>query len=290
MAFLEDVVAAFPEYQLDPATARWGASKLAVAGTLDGKSVMLKILKEPIPAADGAGADDEPEALLGERFKREVVAMRKVKSPRVVSILKGPEVRKIGGNDHLWYVEPRFTTTLSEHLDEDWQEPRIVALIEELLEGLVALQDQRIVHRDVKPTNIGVDVDGKQVLLDLGAALFTELTTYTIGIAPHTRQFAAPEQLYPRRRGFIDIRTDLFAVGIIAFRVLTKRHPFGEYAADAAAFERRLVAGTYDRDALKAAPCSDELKGVIDRLLQPRQNQRFRNARQLRAALQRCKR
>src|SRR5439155_26845996 len=124
--------------------------KLAIAGTLNGEAVMLKVLKDPMPDHETADEEDEPEAIQGERFKREILAMRRVHSPRVVSVISGPDARAIGGHRHLWYLEPRYATTLNDHLGAAWTEPRVVALLEDLLTGLVALQAEHVVHRDIK--------------------------------------------------------------------------------------------------------------------------------------------
>lgn len=142
-------------------------------------------------------------------------------------------------------------------------------------------------HRDIKPNNIALDSEQKPVLLDLGAALFTTLTTVTGPgqLAPHTRRYAAPEQLVPRRHGTMDFRTDLFPVGIIAYELITGHHPFDPPDAD---FNKRAAAGDWDRGRLTAAGASPDLIAVIVRLLDPSPNGRFRTTERARSAIEAC--
>lgn len=287
VAFHDDVLAAFPELGLDAATVRTGTSKLAVAGVMNGSEVMLKVLRDPLPDQHVAEEEiAEPEALQGERFRREVVAMRRIRSPRVVRILDGPNVRRIGLRKHLWYVEPRYPATLDERFNEAWTPAKVITLLCGLVEGLEAMQTAgQLVHRDIKPGNIAIDGEGGPVLLDLGAVLFAELTTFTVGLAPHTKPYAAPEQLFPRRGSSVDIRADMFALGVVAYQLLVGQLPSGDYAADPAAYMNRAASGAWNRDALLATNPGDQLVAVMETLLGARPHQRYRKLAHLKGGL-----
>lgn len=265
-----------------------GTFKLALQGVYDGKDVVVKIPREPLPDESADDERQEIEALLGERFRREIEAMRRVASARVVPILKGPEVRVIGSRRYLWYLEPLYAAILDESMRPPWKPKDVVPFIEDLVDGVAALWKEGLVHRDIKPKNIALDPEKRPVLLDLGATLFTSLTTLTATnqLAPHTRRYAAPEQLVPRRHGTMDFRTDLFAVGIIAYELITGEHPFDPPDAD---FDKRALIGAHNRNHLRALGTSDKFRTVIARLLDPAPNGRFRTTARARAAIEACR-
>lgn len=106
-------------------------------------------------------------------------------------------------------------------------EQRIELLID-VLSAVSHAHAQLIVHRDIKPSNVLVAQDGRVKLLDFGVAkLFygdgeeDEGLTGEVGTAL-TPQFAAPEQLLGRR---ISTRTDVYALGLLAYLLLTGQHP-----------------------------------------------------------------
>ncbi|MBS3918748.1 MAG: serine/threonine protein kinase [Deltaproteobacteria bacterium] len=111
---------------------------------------------------------------------------------------------------------------------------QVLALIDTLLNTAVALEKEKLVHRDIKPENIMVCPDGSFKLLDFGIARHlakSSLTPTGAHFGPHTAGYAAPEQFRNLKKE-IDIRTDLFAIGVVAYEALAGRHPFSEGSRD----------------------------------------------------------
>lgn len=105
-------------------------------------------------------------------------------------------------------------------------------IVGEIGGALAAAHDHGVIHRDVKPDNILLSRDGARVvLLDFGVAKLVDagaaLTARNAAIG--TGAYSAPEQL---RGEPVDPRTDVYALGLVLFELLTGAHPF----ADATSF------------------------------------------------------
>lgn len=280
----EAVHVAFPDLRFGTPLEPGGMKNAYQAIREDGQEVVLKIIREPL------NADDEGLVSVPERVSRELQSMTRVDHPRVIQIIGGPEVREIDGAERVWYLEPFIPGgSLASHLGEPWDEAQVLDLVGDLLDGVEALWDARIVHRDIKPQNIALDADGRAVLLDLGIALVIDLAPITASVmgSPRTPRYAAPEQFLMRRFSKIDFRTDLFAVGMVAFEALTASHPFKADVEDG--YLDRLHDGAWDRDACIELGVSVPTQEFIGRLMAPQQNQRYRRIDHARRALEGCR-
>ena len=126
-----------------------------------------------------------------------------------------------------------------------------LAIISQISKGLTAAHAQGIVHCDLKPSNIIIDGNGGVKIVDFGIA---KLTSGNAKTANNSQSFGSqtamsPEQLYQalpstnanatfvdgQTNNAIDFRSDLFSLGIIAFQLISGRHPFaGETATQTA--------------------------------------------------------
>jgi serine/threonine protein kinase len=107
--------------------------------------------------------------------------------------------------------------------------PRKVEILMAIAEGLGYAHRHSIIHRDIKPANIRVLEDGSVKIMDFGIAksLATSSNLTQTGITLGTSAYLAPEQI---RGDPLDGRTDIFALGILAYELFTNKKPFrGEH-------------------------------------------------------------
>jgi serine/threonine protein kinase/lipopolysaccharide biosynthesis regulator YciM len=104
-----------------------------------------------------------------------------------------------------------------------------IRLFLQVLDAVAAAHANLIVHRDLKPSNVLVRKDGDVKLLDFGIAKLIEAEnnaerqiTFTIGGTVLTPEYAAPEQL---KGEAITVSTDVYALGVLLYLLLTGRHP-----------------------------------------------------------------
>ncbi|HQR51413.1 MAG TPA: bifunctional protein-serine/threonine kinase/phosphatase [Methylophilaceae bacterium] len=95
-----------------------------------------------------------------------------------------------------------------------------------LVKGLAVLHRLNIVHRDIKPANVHMGEDGRLRILDLGVSLNAGMSTTSKGGSnPGTPSYMAPE-LFDGESA--TVQTDLYAVGVTLYHLLTRKYPYGE--------------------------------------------------------------
>jgi serine/threonine protein kinase len=107
--------------------------------------------------------------------------------------------------------------------------PRRIEILIAIAEGLHFAHEAHVIHRDIKPANIRILENGSVKIMDFGIAksLQSESSLTQTGITLGTSAYLAPEQI---RGETLDRRTDVFAVGVLAYELLTNQKPFrGEH-------------------------------------------------------------
>ncbi len=164
------------------------------------------------------------------RILREIFASTKLTGPKFSRIYDYGE-SEIGSAKILYILEEflegqDLKTTLS--AAGKLSLPRTLNIAKSLLEALVEVDKEKIVHRDIKPGNIFITTDGRIVLIDFGIARHLALTSITHDFdlpGPSTPGYAAPEQVNNEKRK-ITCRTDLFSLGVVTYECLVGHNPF----------------------------------------------------------------
>jgi hypothetical protein len=106
---------------------------------------------------------------------------------------------------------------------DPWEAARLAA---DVAEALHFAHEQGFVHRDIKPANILIDKQGRPLVADFGIAATGEELAQGARISSGTLPYMAPEQLAGEVQ-LIDGRTDVYALGVVLYKLLTGRQPHG---------------------------------------------------------------
>lgn len=150
----------------------------------------------------------------------------------------------------------------------------------EVARGLAAAHRCGIIHRDIKPANLMLGADGQVRILDFGIAKLTGMHLTRTGEKPGTVHYMSPEQLLGVP---VDARTDLWALGVVLFEMLSGRRPFEGASVTAAV---AAIASEPTPDLATLAPAvSLPLATIVARLLQRDPGARYGNAEEVAEAL-----
>src|SRR5262245_38696963 len=203
---------------------------------LHGTPVVIKVLRE----------DLGHKAWFEKKFKQEIAALAQIDHPGVVRALDVGELSNSRSYLVMQYVSGVSLRSVIAPLGMELE--RVASLMRQMGQALAAAHNQGVIHRDLKPENIMLKTVGGEEyvkLIDFGIATVRETaedegrTTAVIG----TRDYVAPEQL----RGKPVPASDIYALGVIAYEMVTGRRPFN---AESLA---ELI--DLQRDGVKVKPC-----------------------------------
>jgi tetratricopeptide (TPR) repeat protein/tRNA A-37 threonylcarbamoyl transferase component Bud32 len=179
------------------------------------REVALKVLRPELAATVGA-----------DRFLREIRIAAKLSHPHILPLHDSGEV-----DGFLFYVMPFVEgQSLRDRLTRERELPisEAVRILRDVVDALSLAHSHEVIHRDIKPDN--VMLSGRHALVtDFGVAKAlsqakstSDLTT--AGVALGTPAYMSPEQAVADEQ--VDHRSDIYAVGALAYELLTGRPPF----------------------------------------------------------------
>jgi eukaryotic-like serine/threonine-protein kinase len=232
------------------------------------------------------------------RFKRELLLARQVTHPNVVRI---HDLGEIDGMKYLTmpYIEGK---DLSDILAETTTLPipRVLRIARQVVSGLCAAHKAGVVHRDLKPANIMIDTEDRALIMDFGIARATgaaadggasaaklsplaDAGETRVGTVVGTIEYMAPEQA---RAGAIDHRVDIYAFGIILYRMIVGRR-WADGATDSYTdlMARMTAEPTRLREIDPTVP--EAIDEIVSKCLQPEPDARYTSTPDLLFALER---
>ena len=242
-----------------------------------GRDVALKVLA---PALAG-----DPARI--ERFQREARTVAALNHPHIVTI---HSVEHDAASDtHFLTMELVEGTSLDRQLPGDGLPvSKVLELATALADAVSAAHDKNIIHRDLKPGNVMVATDGRVKVLDFGLARASGATPVqnsedetslrtSEGVVMGTVPYMSPEQVEGRD---VDMRSDIFSLGVVLFEAATGRRPFQGRSQAA------LLSSILRDDAPPVPEWRPDLPGAFGRLiarcLEKDRDRRIQSARDLR--------
>lgn len=206
-----------------------------------------------------------------QRFKQEILLASKISNRNVIRIydlgeadgIKFITMEFIEGKDLRALIREKKKFTPEEAVD----------VVQQMCIALDATHSIGVIHRDLKPQNVMQDASGRILVMDFGLARTLQLGGLTqTGALVGTMEYMSPEQALGKD---LDQRSDIFAIGLIFYELLTGKTPFGAESAIAS-----LIKRTQER----AIPVSDvdgqipgALSGIVSKCLERDLTQRYQN-------------
>ncbi len=226
------------------------------------RTVALKVIRPELAS--------NPDIL--QRFKQELRLSHQVTHKNVIRIYdlgEGDGVKFIT----MEYIEGKDLRSLIREKKRFTPE-EAVSVIRQVCQALDAAHSVGVIHRDLKPQNIMQDGSGRILVMDFGLARTLQGDGMTqTGALVGTMEYMSPEQALGQE---LDQRSDIFALGLILYEMLTGKMPFVAESALAS-----LIKRTQER----AIPVSDidgqipgALSGIVSKCLERDLNQRYESA------------
>jgi len=215
------------------------------------------------------------DAAFLQRFKREVMTLRRLGHPNIVKMYDQ------GTHDASFYYAMEYAEgkSLEDVLARKERMPplRAMAIIRGCAEALEHSHAQGIIHRDIKPANIMLVGEDRVKLMDFGIAKVLDATrmTATQGVLG-TAEYMSPEQSEGRR---VDARTDIYSLGVVLYECLTTRVPIT--AANPTALIMKLRTAQIDPPISWAPELPKNLSDFVMRMLERDPARRCESAKEL---------
>jgi serine/threonine-protein kinase len=173
-------------------------------------------------------ADDEEFI---RRFHREAQSATSLAHPNIVNIYD------VGEENDLYYIVLEYVEgqTLKQYIQQNSpiRVEKVVEIMKQLTSAISHAHQNHIIHRDIKPHNILIDLNGNVKITDFGIAMALSATSITqTNSVLGSVHYLSPEQA---RGGMATRKSDIYSLGIVMFELLTGRLPFsGESAVSIA--------------------------------------------------------
>lgn len=246
-----------------------------------------------------------PSAVAVERFRREAKAVARLSHPGVVRLVRAGEepsrpylvMEYIEGHtladEILLQRHARDGVELPPHLlgckpqlptDDAGRYRAAVELVRSMADALGHAHERGVLHRDIKPQNVLLDLQGQPHMVDFGLAFVEgeqELTR--TGDVEGTPNYMSPEQVRAERDR-IDLRTDVYSLGVVLYELLTLRRPFDAPTANQV---MQNITRTMPPRIRRVAPSvPDELEILCTTAIEKRRRDRYASMAVFRADLE----
>ncbi|WP_339175506.1 Stk1 family PASTA domain-containing Ser/Thr kinase [Solibacillus sp. FSL R5-0691] len=222
------------------------------------------------------------EEELHRRFQREALSATSLTNPNIVSIYD------VGEDEDMHYIVMEYIKgkTLKQYIQEfsPLSAARSVHIMKQLTSAIAHAHENGIIHRDIKPQNILMDEEGNVKITDFGIATSLGATSFTqTNSVIGTVHYLSPEQA---RGGLATMKSDIYALGIVFYELLTGELPFSGESAVSIALKHLQAETPSVRELDASIPQSVE--NIVLKATAKDQNHRYSNAEEMEEDLNTC--
>jgi serine/threonine protein kinase len=259
---LEEVARLFPQYEIFQIIGKGGMGAVYQARQLSlDRIVAIKLLPLEISV----------NRIFAERFRREARAMGKLSHPNIISVFEFGQTSE----GHLFFVMEHVDGAMLHDFIHGSEEPlppgEALGFIEQICEALAYAHRKGIIHRDIKPTNVMVDRQGRVKVADFGLArIFDAASADQWGKTMSGTIMGTPDYMSPeQKRGMnVDHRADIYALGVVLYEALCRETPQGAFVLPSKRFG-----------------LDTRIDEIITRALAPHAEERFQSTVEMRIAI-----
>ena len=222
------------------------------------------------------------EEELHRRFQREALSATSLTHPNIVSIYD------VGEDEDMHYIVMEYIKgkTLKQYIQEfsPLSSARSVHIMKQLTSAIAHAHENGIIHRDIKPQNILMDEEGNVKITDFGIATSLGATSYTqTNSVIGTVHYLSPEQA---RGGLATMKSDIYALGIVLYELLTGELPFSGESAVSIALKHLQAETPSVREFDATIPQSVE--NIVLKATAKDASHRYANAEEMQEDLETC--
>ena len=195
-----------------------------------------------------------------DRFKNEAYIQSSINHPNITRLY---EYAKIGNRlcIVMEYVDGETLSSLL-HRKGKLSNEETENILRQIVPALAYLHKKEIMHRDIKPQNFKVQIDGTVKMLDFGIAKHKYSPKLTqLGFVVGTMEYIAPEQ-YEQKEG---LKSDIWCLAVMTYELLTGYMPFE--ATNPAVLRAKISKGSFTNPKILVPFISQKLATIIDRSL-----------------------
>lgn len=242
------------------------------------RDVALKVLRADLQSARAR-----------RRFEEEAEILARLRHPAIAQVFEAGTATTPDGDRPFFAMELVHGESIVDYCRTTSPSLRARAeLLATICDGVHHAHQRGVIHRDLKPANILVDPEGNPKILDFGVARASGDRPATLqteaGRLIGTLAYMSPEQLEADPAG-VDIRTDVYSLGVLCYEVLTGRWPFGRHDTSLADLVRAVSAAQPTPMRLGAGTTDLEL--IVSRAMERPRDRRYPSAADLAADLRR---
>lgn len=218
-------------------------------------------------------------------FEREIQTLARLRHPAIAAIYGAG---RTGHGRHFFTMELVRGRPLSEHARlKNLSRAEELSLFCRLCDGVHYAHQRGVIHRDLKPTNVLIDDEGNPKILDFGLARIGDGTgaistaTMELGKIVGTVPYMSPEQTrvgHDPAAPEIDIRTDVYSLGVILFELLTGRLPYDVSGSSPAQALRTICEAPPIRPSQLNPSLRGDLETILLKTLEKEPGRRYDNA------------